>query len=260
MSIELLKPEWPATRTVTAFTTTRVDGASEGDYASFNLGSHVGDLPVHVASNRERLVSESGLPASPHWLQQTHSTMVLNLDHSGNTPGDNPPNADGAVTSVPGKVCAVLTADCMPLFLCNRAGTQVGIVHAGWRGMADGIIEEGVYSFADPPEELLAWAGPTISGKHFEVGVEVKQQLGGSECCYRPANDEQHCYANLYALAAERLSGLGVSSYGYSDACTYADQQQFFSHRRLQHEVGGEARTDATRQTGRMASVIYLKN
>lgn len=259
MSIELVRPDWPAANHVTAFTTTRPGGFSAGAYESLNLGTHVADSLAAVGSNRDLLVKEMDLPATPIWLQQTHSTTVLSLDEHKTSALDQPLPADGAVTSKPGQLCVVLTADCMPLFLCNRAGTQVAVLHAGWRGMADGIIEHGVDMFDDPPQDLLAWAGPTISSRHFEVGLEVKQQLGGSESCYRPSEREQACYADLYKLAGERLLALDVGYYGHSDLCTYAHAKQFYSHRRAQHSEEQQAVRQAGRQTGRMASIIYLQ-
>ena len=175
MSLEFVKADWPAPSNVVAFTTTRQGGFSQTPFDSFNLAQHVDDRSSVVQRNRQLLVSRFDLPAEPVWLDQVHSTKVLELDSrlSKLQP------ADGSFTSSPKLVCAVMTADCMPLFLCDQAGTKVAIVHAGWRGMADGIIEKAVALFNQPPEQILAWAGPTIGPKYFEIGPEVKAQLMG---------------------------------------------------------------------------------
>ena len=231
---------WQAPVNIVAFTTTRAGGVSEAPYDSFNLGLHVGDDEDHVQRNRALLKEKFKLPNDPAWLQQTHSTRVLSLE---SRPAHTQP-ADGAVTSQAGLVCAVMTADCMPLFLCNNAGTKVGVVHAGWRGLAAGIIEQGVTALGEPAEQIIAWAGPTISAAHFEIGNEVRVQLGGSQQAYSPSSNPGRCYVDLYQLAGERLKAIGVSRYGHSQHCTYANAGLFYSHRRQQ-------------PTGRMVSLIY---
>ena len=242
VQLKTINADWDAPGNVIAFSTTKNGGFSEGDYDSFNLGTHVGDQQKTVLKNRELLKSHTSLPAEPSWLEQTHSTDILELD----SPDLGIPTADGSITSSANTVCAVMTADCLPLFLSNTEGTKVGVIHAGWLGMAKGIIENAVYKMNTPIDEIIAWAGPCISQKHFEIGNEVRQQLGGSEDYYSTSENDGKCFANLYRLAGERLSKLGVHKYSYSAACTYADQDRFFSHRR-------------DKVTGRMASIIYLK-
>ena len=232
---------WEVPDNITAFSTTRSGGFSKGRYSSFNMGLHVGDNKESVLNNRELLKTYYELPTEPAWLEQTHSININQLDSN----MQYSQLADGSITSSINTVCAIMTADCLPLFLCNRAGTKVGIIHAGWLGMANGIIENAVNKMAIPVDQLLAWAGPCITQKHFEIGDEVRQQLGGSESCYSASNNDGKCFANLYRLAGERLAKLGVHKYSYSDACTYADQDRFFSHRR-------------DNITGRMVSLIYL--
>ena len=235
-----IQAKWSAPRNVVAFTTTRYRGVSKPPFGSFNLGDHVGDDIAAVQSNRLSLATDCGLPAEPCWLTQTHSTKVQTIN--ANLPGTV---ADGAVTDIAGIVCAVLTADCLPLFLSNNNGTRVAVVHAGWQGLADGIIEQGVMAMGGSVEQLHAWAGPTIGVNHFEIGNEVRAQLGGSDLAYRNSPNAGKCFANLYQLARERLQAVGVNNYTHSENCTFADADQFFSHRRDQ-------------TTGRMASIIYF--
>ncbi|NND83422.1 MAG: peptidoglycan editing factor PgeF [Gammaproteobacteria bacterium] len=236
--------EWQAPPQVRAVTTTRAGGVSSGEYDSLNLAQHVGDKVADVQRNRVHMQRCLDLPATPAWLQQTHSTRVLTLPRE--LSALNKP-ADGSVAFQPGVVCAVLTADCLPLFLTNRSGTKIGVVHAGWRGMADGIIEQGVAAMQEDADQILAWAGPCISGDFFEIGAEVKAALGGAEAAYRSAPQPGKFYADLYQLCGERLATLGVSDYGYSEYCTYRHESMFFSHRRDQ-------------AGGRMASLIWLED
>ncbi len=243
-AVDTVKPNWTVPENVTAFTTTRVGGVSEWPYDSLNLGAHVGDSRSAVSQNRASLRKVMHLPAEPVWLNQTHSTQIIKINDG--IPFDTPPEADGAITSKPSAVCAVMTADCLPLFLCNASGTKVGVVHAGWRGMADGVIEQAIEAFDSRPEEVIAWAGPCISLAHFEVGEEVRVQLGGSDHAYCPSQNSGKWMASLNLLCEERLAKLGVTNYQCSKLCTYADQQRFFSHRR-----------DGT--GGRMVSIIYLR-
>ena len=277
MQSDLLIPKWSAPDNVVAFTTTRIGGVSGAPYASFNLGDHVGDEAQLVEDNRRTLRQRCSLPSEPFWLEQTHSTRVLDLGLV-NTSSDTsaldsaflastvlegsgaddlrndtlpaakfPSNrADAAITSQPGCVCVVMTADCMPLFLCSRDGSKVGVVHAGWRGMADGIIEQAVKQFGQPVSNIIAWAGPTIGPQHFEIGDEVRQQLNGPDSAYTRSINKGKWLTDLYALAGCRLAQLGVTEFGYDAICTYADQQRFFSYRR-------------DNRSGRMASLIYLK-
>ena len=241
MSLNIIKADWPAPSNVVAFTTTRQGGFSQAPFDSFNLAQHVDDLTSVVARNRQLLVSQFNLPSEPVWLDQVHSTKVLEIGSSATALQP----ADGLITASPKVVCAVMTADCMPLFLSDQAGTKVAVVHAGWRGMADGIIEQAVGLFNQPPEQILAWAGPTIGPKYFEIGPEVKEQLMGPKEAYTASSNKGKLLADLYLLAGQRLAGLGVLNYTHAAYCSYADQQLFYSYRR-------------SKVTGRMASIIYL--
>ena len=245
-TIQTVAAQWDAPTNVHAFTTTRVGGGSSKPYDCLNLGSHVGDLDVHVQSNRAHLIEQLALPNEPCWLSQVHGIELIELSEGTQCdPQGSPPVADGAWTKKPRVACAVLTADCLPLLLTNTKGDQVAALHVGWRGMAAGIIESGVAAFADSPDDILAWAGPCIGPEAFEVGDEVPAQLGGSQAAYRQAASPNKLYADLYLLAGERLSAMGVSQYSHSDACTYRDKDNYFSYRR-----DGEC--------GRMASIIWL--
>lgn len=254
--VQFIKPDWDAPANVVALSTNRLGGTSLGCYQSLNLGRHVGDEPESVAENRARLTKSAGLVRSPYWLDQVHGTRILTvgsaesgtisegLENGAPLDGSPAPRADGAITSVANTVCVVMTADCMPLLLCNRSGTKVAALHVGWRGMAAGIIEHGCHLFNEPAEQLLAWAGPTIGPTQFEVGLEVQQQLGGHLSHYQPRSDPSKLLANLYGLAGERLSNLGVKDFTYADECTYSNSD-YFSYRR-----------DGI--TGRQATLIYL--
>ena len=242
--LTFIPPDWPAPARVRAVTTTRAGGVSHGPYASFNLGDHVGDDPAAVARNRELLRAALKLPADPVWLRQVHGNQVLNALQV-----DAHNKADGAWTAQPGVVCTVLTADCMPVFLCDRAGTKVALLHAGWRGLAAGVIEQGVRALGVAPEEVLVWLGPAIGPNAFEVGPEVKaafvQNDSAAEAAFAPANTGRYL-ADLYALARLRLSALGVSRVFGGGFCTFTERDRFFSYRR-----------DGA--CGRMASLIWLE-
>jgi YfiH family protein len=227
---------------VRGVSTTRRGGVSTGPYADWNLGDHVGDDPGAVARNRALLRERLALPREPRWLRQVHGCAVAE-----GAAGEC--EADAAVARAPGEVCAVLTADCLPLLLCDRAGTRVGAVHAGWRGLAAGVIEAAVRRLDVPPGELLCWLGPAIGPDAFEVGPEVRERFlaglgpGAADAC-RPAAGRW--LADLYALARQRLAGLGVTRVWGGDLCTYADPGRFFSYRR-----------DGV--TGRMATLVWIE-
>ncbi|OGI43867.1 MAG: hypothetical protein A2150_02460 [Candidatus Muproteobacteria bacterium RBG_16_64_11] len=237
-------PDWPAPTHVRAVSTTRAGGVSRGPYASFNLGDHVGDDPVAVARNRELLREALALPAEPVWLRQVHGTRVIDTAR-----GDAHGEADGAWSAQPGVVCAVLTADCLPVLLCDRTGTRVAAVHAGWRGLAAGVIEQGVHALGVAPEELLAWLGPAIGPRAFEVGPEVRaafvQHDAAAAGAFVPSHDGRYL-ADIYALARLRLSALGVTRIEGGGFCTVTDRDRFFSFRR-----------DGS--CGRMATLIWLE-
>ena len=240
---EPIYPDWPAPANVHALTTTRVGGFSQGPYTSFNLGDHVGDDPGTVARNRALLREALELPLEPLWLKQVHGTNVVAAAaaHIGVT-------ADGAWTDRPGVVCAVLTADCLPVFLCDRRGTKVALLHAGWRGLAAGVIEAGVRALATPGAELLAWLGPAIGPDSYEVGDDVRRVFldddPGAAEGFRPASAGRW-HADLHALARRRLRQQGVCAVYGGGRCTRREGDTFYSFRR-----------DGA--TGRMASLIWL--
>jgi len=237
-----LVPDWPAPAHVRACVTLRTGGVSTGPYASLNLGTHVGDDPRAVAENRRRVESRLALPSEPRWLEQVHGATVLDLDRDALAP------ADGAVTARAGVVCAVLTADCLPVLLTDRRGTRVGVAHAGWRGLAAGVIENAVAALGTPPAEVLAWLGPAIGPAAFEVGDEVRAGFAAAgfetDSAFVP-NASGRWQADLYALARQSLARAGVAAVHGGGACTYADAERFFSHRR-------EA------PCGRMASLVWI--
>ncbi len=237
---ELIWPDWPAPARVKAVCTTRLGGASLPPFDSFNIAEHVGDAPQIVRQNRATLARMLNLSREPRWLEQTHSTKIVDVDR-----GDINAQADASFTRQPNQVCVVMTADCLPLLLSNSDGTQVAAVHAGWRGLADGIIENAVRCFAQQ-DSLMAWLGPCIGPQAFEVGKEVRTQLGGPAHCYISHDDPKKVYADLSGLAKTRLSELGVQQIYQSELCTFADQERFFSYRR-------------DGQTGRMASLIWIE-
>ncbi len=234
----VLIPDWPAPASVRAVSTTRLGGFSAGAYASLNLALHVGDEQLAVNANRERLLGVVNLPGAPVWLDQCHGTRVLDLDvELRKTPGHEAAGreADAAIARTPGLVCAVLTADCLPVLLTDAQGSCVAAVHAGWRGLAAGVIEAAVLALGGPPGELLAWLGPCIGRTAFEIGPEVRDALlaadpAAGDCFEAGRGDRWH--ADLQALARRRLVALGVSSITASGLCTYSDPQRFFSHRR----------------------------
>lgn len=240
-----IAPDWPALPQVRACTTTRSGGMSDYPFDSLNLADHVGDDPIRVAANRRRLEELLGLPAPPAWLQQVHGVEVAHLTTSRL---DSPPRADAAITRERGVACAVLTADCLPVLLCDQQGTQVAAVHAGWRGLAEGVLEATVQAMAVSGDRLLAWLGPAIGAHAFEVGEEVRAAFYSRDpwCgdAFRPARDG-HWGADLYALARRRLHTLGITAVYGGGWCTYSDARRFYSYRR-----DGE--------TGRMASLIWL--
>ncbi len=238
-----LRPDWPAPAHVHAVSTTRGGGISQMPYDSLNLGDHVGDDSRAVVENRARLRNFLSLPAEPCWLQQVHGNCAVNAALQA-----RPCQADAAYTDRSGVVCAVLTADCLPLLLCDRAGTCVAAIHAGWRGLANGVIERALESFSAPGSELMAWLGPAIGPQAFEVGDEVRAEFVAHDAAaanaFQPAR-AGHWYADLYALARQRLAGRAVSAVYGGDHCTYTDAARFYSYRR-----------DGS--TGRMASLIWL--
>ena len=240
----LIMPDWPAPVQVRAVSTTRWGGVSPPPYESLNLAGHVGDDPAHVAENRQRLATALHRVHEPAWLEQVHGTTVVAAETVA-----APVIADAAWTRALNRACVVMTADCLPVLLCDRVGTVVAAVHAGWRGLAAGVIGATVARLGTPPMELLAWLGPAIGPDVFEVGEEVRAAfLGlntGNAVCFRPS-PAGRWLADLYELARRQLRGLGISGIYGGEFCTFSAPERFFSYRR-------EPRT------GRMASLIWLE-
>lgn len=246
----VLFADWAAPPGVRAAVTTRAGGVSAGSFATFNLAAHVGDAPLAVAENRARLAATLDLPSAPFWLHQVHGAIVAVHPGPGSSTPGMPPTADAAVADGPGAVLAVLTADCLPVVLARADGSAVGIAHAGWRGLAGGVVEATAAALAILPgagAELVAWLGPSIEPAAFEVGAEVREAfLGrdeGAGACFVP-NARGRWQADLAGLARRTLSRLGVSRiYGDSPG-TYADADRWYSHRR---DPG----------SGRMATLVW---
>lgn len=240
---ELIIPRWPLPKGVAACSSTRIGGVSQPPYDSLNLGAHCGDNPEHVAENRRRLFAAGALPSSPVWLEQVHGTTVLSLD--GGPYASK--RADASYSRTPGTVCAVMTADCLPVLFCNLDGTEVAAAHAGWRGLCEGVLEETVSHFSDKPGNILAWLGPAIGPTAFEVGPEVREAFmakdAQADAAFR-AQGEKY-FADIYQLARQRLANVGVERVYGGEYCTHSQPETFFSYRR-----------DGT--TGRLASFIWL--
>ncbi len=234
-------PDWPAPANVKALQTTRNGGCSVAPYTSLNLGSHVGDNPLVV--NRNRMLLEPLLPSEPVWLNQTHGIKVADAGHA-----SCQTEADACVTTHRGAVCVVMTADCLPILLCDDKGTVVGAAHAGWRGLCDGVIEATVMEMKVPAATLMAWLGPAIGQAAFEVGEEVRAAFmakdAQAEAAFVPGAPGKWM-ADIYQLARLRLQGVGVQRIYGGDLCTYSDAERFYSYRR-----------DGV--TGRMGSLIWL--
>ncbi|MGI9246591.1 MAG: peptidoglycan editing factor PgeF [Steroidobacteraceae bacterium] len=248
-----LLPDWPAApRRLRALTTQRAGGVSTGAHASLNLAQHVGDDPVSVAMNRALLRRSAGLPAAPLWLEQVHGTEVVVHPGIAAEAVDGampPPRADAAVAFAPGRVCVVMTADCLPVVLVDRAGTRVGVAHAGWRGLANGVLEATVAALQADPAELLAWLGPAIAQPAFEVGAEVRDAFLARNPQHAAAfvpNTHGRFQADLYALARTALAQAGVRAVCGGGRCTFAEPDAYYSYRR----DGG--------RTGRMATLAWL--
>ncbi|MCP1313734.1 MULTISPECIES: peptidoglycan editing factor PgeF [unclassified Halomonas] len=240
----LLVPDWPAPSSVRAFVTTRETGPSQGDFAAFNPAAHVGDNPDHVALCRRRLQKEIGDDRPLLWLDQVHSARVQQSFQEG------APQADASTVSSTEYACVVLTADCLPVLFCNRQGTQVAVAHAGWRGLASGVLEATVAAMNCAADDILVWLGPAISNAQFEVGPEVFGAFVGAQPESAEAFEHSpyrlnHYMADLYRLARFRLEALGIHHISGGHFCT-ACESRFYSYRR-----------DSGR-TGRMASVIWL--
>jgi purine-nucleoside/S-methyl-5'-thioadenosine phosphorylase / adenosine deaminase len=248
MHSQAIKPDWPAPGRVIAVSTVRQGGCSSPPFDSLNLAHHVGDADTAVAANRAILADLLPAGARVQWLSQVHGNRVVPAGQ-----GDRYPQADACWSREPGRACAVLTADCLPVLFCSASGDVVAAAHAGWRGLLQGVLESAVAAMGVPPETLLAWLGPAIGPRAFEVGPEVRSSFleaafpgekAAVAACFTPWGARpDHYFANLYALARLRLSRAGLRQVTGGDCCTFTDSKRFFSYRR-------------DGQTGRMASVI----
>lgn len=241
--MDRIEPDWTVDERVCAFSTTRSGGVSRGHWASFNLGLACGDDPEAVAENHRRLAAQ--LPASPRWLRQVHGTDLIHLDDW--RPGVT---ADAAWTDRPDQVAAILSADCLPILLAHRSELLVAAIHAGWRGLAAGIVEQSVAALPTVPDELVAWIGPGIDPAAYEVGESVRDAFIARDRaladCFLPGRPG-HFQADLKTIAARQLEAAGVLSSHNAGLCTAADPDRFFSYRRDQGH------------TGRQASLIWIR-
>lgn len=248
MNADWVSADWPAPANIVAGTTTRRGGASTAEYASMNIAAHVGDDPDRVADNRRGFVAMCDLPGEPLWLSQVHGTKIIAAGAL--SPNSGIPEADAIVSGRGNDVCAVMTADCLPILLCTIDGTEVAAAHGGWRGIAGGIIEVTVAAMSVPAKNLIAWLGPAISQPAFEVGNEVRDAFVSHNVeavgCFL-ANKRGRWQADLYGLARQRLAATGVTAVFGGAHCTYADDERFFSYRR-------------DGQCGRMASFIFRRS
>jgi YfiH family protein len=252
----IIRPDWEAPAHIRALVTTRLGGVSQPPFESFNLAMHVDDKPENVLENRKRLAAF--LPSEPVWLNQVHSNTVIEA-----VPATPLMDADGSFSCSKNTVCVVMTADCLPALITNRQGTAVAALHAGWRGLLDGILEQGAQKVMQAgqcqAEDLLVWLGPAIGPQAFEVGDEVRTaflqkspaiQSAIEPCFTRPETshdaDDNKWLADLYQLARSRLSQLGIENFSGGNYCTYNRKDIFYSYRR-------------DGQTGRMASLIWIE-
>ena len=240
LSAHFIFPDWPAPANVHAIQTTRLGGFSRAPYESLNLGDHVNDNPIIVSKNRQLL--NAYLPTEPVWLNQVHGVRVINAALSSCLE-----SADAAFTSKVNTVCVTMTADCLPVLLCDQAGTIVAAVHAGWRSLCDGVIEATLKAMQVEGRHLMAWLGPAIGPQAFEVGSEVRAQFIAQEAesaqAFVPMGEKW--LGDLYKIATQRLYALGVTQIYGGNLCTYTDKSRFFSFRR-----DGD--------TGRMGTFIWL--
>lgn len=254
-TLSVIEPAQELATKVKAFVTTRVGGGSKGKYASLNLAQHVNDDPAAVTRNREILSESMAAKLSFQWLEQSHSNIVHLIDEAGATlPGD------ALVTRVPGIACCVLTADCLPIVLANKSGTEVAIIHAGWRGLLNGIIANTINAMDSRAGQIVAWFGPAIGPCHYEVGSDLRlrfeerlEQEPNAEAAYSGvansfsnADKPGKYMLDLYALAASQLAAFEIDCSEEKQYCTFCEEEKFYSFRR-------------SNETGRMASVVYIE-
>lgn len=240
---DFLAADWPAPNNVRAGVTTRRGGVSVAPYDDFNLATHVADSPLAVTTNRTLLKAALQLPAEPVWLEQVHGVAVVNAADTKTF------CADAAFTTTRNVVCTVMTADCLPVLICNRAGSKVAAAHAGWRGLHAGVIEAAIQALQETPDNIFVWLGPAIGPQAFEVGDEVRTafvtdlpQCAAAFVATRPG----HWLADIYQLARLRMARIGVQQVYGGGLCTYTDRERFYSYRR-------------DGKTGRMASLIWME-
>ena len=234
----LLIPEWPAPANVQAAVTTRIGGQCRPPFAAFNVAQHVGDVAATVARNRQMLRDALALPVEPCWLEQVHGRETVAAESGAGAA------ADASYTRTTGVACTVMVADCLPLLICDSTGSQVAAAHAGWKGLAGGVIESILVTFPDP-SDVMVWLGPAIGPCHYEVGAEVKAAFEDGVAGFAPSARRGHWMMDLYALARSRLARAGVKQVFGGDLCTYCDEERFYSYRR-------------DGQTGRIAALIWL--
>ncbi|MCG6218148.1 peptidoglycan editing factor PgeF [Vibrio furnissii] len=237
-------PRWPAPVSVKALSSTRVGGFSLPPYDGLNVGMHVGDDPHRVECNRHWLQQQAGMPSAPIWLNQTHSTVVVEVD----APTAQVLDADGVWTQAPNVVCSAMTADCLPVLIANTQGTKVAAVHAGWRGLSAGIVEQALTQFAN--DDVVVWLGPAIGPQAFEVGDDVLAAFSAHDdhahLAFKPAHQAGKWWADMNHLTRLRLRQLGIDAVFDNGLCTYQQADQFYSYRR-----------DGV--TGRQASFIWIE-
>lgn len=247
MTVPVLEPRWAAPAHVRAAFSLRSGGTSEPPWDTLNLGVHVGDDSAAVLENRRRLVHALRLPSEPVWLDQVHGKDVIEVDERSRPAVGSRPRADAVVTRTSGIVLAIQVADCLPVLFSSRDGRVLGAAHAGWRGLAAGVLEATVAAMATPASDLVAWIGPSIGPAYFEVGGEVREAFlvsqSGADSAFHP-NPRGRWQCDLPALARQRLASLGLTRVDGGEWCTAADHVRFFSHRRDQ-------------KTGRMAALIW---
>lgn len=248
-SEQLILPDWPAPQNITAFTTTRMGGFSQAPYDGLNMGFHVGDDVALLEKNYQQLQTTLGEQVNIPWMKQVHGVEVLKAEEVNSQVSE----ADAMYTQKTDQACAVLTADCLPVVLCNKAGTEIAVAHAGWKGLVAGIISKTIEQFDDEPENILVWLGPAIGQTAFEVGVEVQEKFVENFASFAPAPlieqafdvSKTHAdkrFADLYALARIECLARGVKNIYGGGLCTYNDPR-FYSYRR-------------ENITGRMATAI----
>lgn len=243
--MKLIRASWPVKPSIHALTTTRLDGVSEAPFAGLNFAFHVGDDPAHVEQNRQILQKALGLKKPAQWLEQVHGCGVVKA-----AADDCPMAADACWSDEPGLACAIMTADCLPVLFCDRAGSRVAAAHAGWRGLAGGVLENTLAVF-DDPAEVQVWLGPAIGPLAFEVGDDVflafcEEQPLASDAFVRSPTNPDKWLADIYQLARIRLNAAGVTDIYGGDFCTFTDSEYFYSYRR-------------DGQTGRMVSLIWIE-